>query len=139
MNNQSLAIFATALIFSMPIFARSQEGHMKGIDMHMKHPEKAAPKPALQPAEGAGVKIISPKSGQTFKGDEIPLQFKMTKGKRGSHVHAYVDGELMGMFQSEKGTLTGIKPGQHTLELRVVAEDHQTELNAVDKLRFIAK
>ena len=139
MNNQSLAIFATALILSMPIFAQSQEGHMKGMDMPMKHPEKTAPKPALQPAEGAGVKIISPKSGQTFKGDEIPIQFKMTKGKKGSHVHAYVDGELMGMFQSEKGTLTGIKPGQHTLELRVVAEDHQTELNAVDKVRFIAK
>ena len=121
MNNQSLAIFATALIFSMPISARSQEGHMKGMDMHMKHPEKAAPKPALQPAEGAGVKIISPKSGQTFKGDEIPIQFKMTKGKKGSHVHAYVDGLLISISQREICTLPVIKPGPQTTKLRAVA------------------
>ena len=69
----------------------------------------------------------------------MPLRFKLTKGKRGEHVHAYVDGELMGMFKSEKGTLTGIKQGQHILELRVVAEDDVTELDATDKVRFVVK
>jgi hypothetical protein len=39
----------------------------------------------------------------------VPVQFKLTKGKRGHHAHAYVDGELMGMFESEKA-LNGIKP-----------------------------
>jgi hypothetical protein len=34
----------------------------------------------------------------------------------------------MGMFESAKGTLNGVKPGKHVLELRVVASDHQTEL-----------
>ena len=57
----------------------------------------------------------------------------------GSHVHAYVDSELMGMFQSERGTLTGIMPGRHTLEVRVVAKDHQTELDAVDRVEFVVK
>lgn len=139
MDYRILAVFVAAWIHCMPALAQSQEDHMKGMDMPMKLPEKRPPKSALQRPEGASVKILSPKAGQAFKGDEIPIQFQLTKGKRGSHVHAYVDGELMGMFQSEKGTLTGIKPGTHVLELRVVAEDHQTELNAVDKVRFIAK
>ncbi len=63
----------------------------------------------------------------------------MTKGKIGEHVHAYVDGEMMGMFKSAKGTLTGIKPGKHTLELRVATSDHNTELNATDKVTFTTK
>jgi putative copper export protein len=114
--------------------------------IHARHQSLAAaatthhhPTPKLAPAQGASVKILSPKPGEVFKGDQVPLQYKLTKGKRGEHVHAYVDGELMGMFKSERGTITGIKPGQHTLELRVVAEDHQTELDASDKVRFGVK
>src|SRR5581483_641896 len=93
----------------------------------------------LQAAEGASVKIVTPKTGQEFKGDQVPLEFKLNKGKRGDHVHAYVDGELMGMFSGEKGTLTGIKPGKHTLELRVVSTDHITELKATDRTDFVVK
>ena len=101
--------------------------------------EKSSPQPPIKPAEGASVKILSPKQGQTVKGDQVPLQFKLVKGKRGHHVHAYVDNELMGMFEGEKGTLTGIQPGTHILKLRVVAEDHQTELNASDEVSFVIK
>ncbi len=72
-------------------------------------------------------------------GDEVPLKFNFTRGKRGEHVHAYVDGELMGMFESKQGTLNGIAPGRHTLELRVVAADHQTELDARDRVEFFVK
>jgi hypothetical protein len=50
-----------------------------------------------------------------------------------------MDGELMGMFESERGTLNGIKPGKHILELRVVASDHETELDASDKVEFAVK
>jgi hypothetical protein len=118
--------------------AHAQESHdrMKGMDMPMKHSDKMPPKSALKPAQGASVKIISPKAGQVIKGDTVPLEFKMTKGKIGEHVHAYVDGEMAGMFKSSKGTLTGIKPGQHTLELRVATGDHNTELDATDKVTF---
>jgi copper transport protein len=93
----------------------------------------------LAPAEGARVTILTPRPGQVFQGDLIPLQFTMVQGKRGHHVHAYVDGQLMGMFESAKGTLTGIPPGRHTLELRVVAEDHQTELDASAQTDFVVK
>jgi putative copper export protein len=97
-----------------------------------------APK-KLEPAEGASVEIISPKAEQVFKSDRVPLRFKLTKGKRGHHIHAYIDGELMGMFDGRQGTLNGIGPGRHVLELRVVAEDHQTELDANDRIEFVVK
>src|SRR5918999_172056 len=93
-----------------------------------KQLDKTPESKKLLPAEGASIKILSPKREQTFASDQIPLHFALTKGRRGHHVHAYVDGELMGMFESEKGTLTGIKSGKHMLELRIVAEDHQSEL-----------
>ena len=132
------AVLAIAFIF-MPLLARSQsdrmQGQMKGMPAKQEMPATAD----LKPAEGASVKILAPKKGEVVKGDQVPLQFKLVKGRQGSHVHAYVDGELMGMFQSEKGTLTGIKPGTHTLELRVVAKDHVTELKATDRVQFVVK
>jgi putative copper export protein len=91
------------------------------------------------PADGASVKILSPARGQVFPTDQVPLKFELTRGKRGDHVHAYVDGDLMGMFLSKEGALNGIKPGRHVLELRVVADDHQTELDAADRTEFIVK
>jgi hypothetical protein len=107
---------------------------------HHMHTEGMPPKSALKPAEGARIKIIAPQEGEVCKGDEIPIGYKWVKGKRGHHLHAYVDGELMGMFSHpKKGILTGIQPGRHTLELRVVAEDHQTELDATDSVHFAAE
>jgi len=91
------------------------------------------------PADGASVKILAPKAGQLFAGDNVPLRFCLTKGSHGHHVHAYIDGELMGMFQSKAGTLNALTPGRHLLELRVVAEDHQTELDAFDRVEFMVK
>src|SRR3982751_3598215 len=107
-----LAVAVLLALASAGAVAHAQESHdhMKGME-----PSAKSSRPVLQPPQGARVQIVSPKPGQVFKGDKVPLQFKLTKGKRGEHVHAYVDGEMMGMFSSEKGTLNGIKPGQHTL------------------------
>ena len=104
---------------------------------HMHH--KPNTLPPLRPADGASVKIVTPKQGQVFGGDRIPVQFRLVKGKTGHHVHAYVDNELMGMFESEKGTLTGIPPGNHVLTLRVVEADHKSELDASDQVYFSVK
>jgi hypothetical protein len=116
--------------------AESAHRHKQG---HTKHSDKVTDGGKLLPADGAMVKILSPRKEQIFKSDRIPLQFNLIKGRRGHHVHAYVNGELMGMFSSESGTLTGIKPGKHVLELRVVAEDHQSELDASDKVSFTVR
>jgi hypothetical protein len=104
-----------------------------------KPPAKVTESGKRLPADGASVKILSPRKEQIFQSDRIPLQFKLVKGKRGHHVHVYVNGELMGMFNSQTGTLTGIRPGKHVLELRVVAEDHQSELDAIDRVLFTVK
>jgi hypothetical protein len=117
----------------------AQHSHesMKGKDRPTKQPQTVIS--SLKPAQGASVKILSPTKGQTFQGDQVPIQFKLVKGKAGHHVHAYVDNELMGMFEGEKGTLNGIKPGSHVLLLRVVATDHKTELDASDEVSFTVK
>ena len=129
--------FVTLAILALTNIAGAQHSQdsMKGMDM----PQKTTAKSSLKPADGASIKILAPSKGQTFKGDQVPIQFKLVKGKAGHHVHAYVDNELMGMFDGEKGTLNGIKPGSHVLMLRVVADDHKTELDASDEVSFIVK
>ncbi len=139
MRRSRLHVVLIAMFICMPSLALAQHEHMHGTDMHMEHSEKMPPASALKPAMGASVKILSPKPGQVFSSDAVPLQFELVKGKMGSHVHAYVDGELAGMFETESGTLNGVKPGQHTLELRVVTADHKTELKATDRVRFTVK
>lgn len=131
-------ILAAVFLFSI-CGVQAQDAHKHGMNMPNKHPEKMSPESALQPAEGASVEIIKPEEGQIFRGDSVPLEFTIKKGKRGEHVHVYVDGEMMGMFKTTRGTLTGIKPGRHTLEVRVATADHKTELDATDRVSFIIK
>jgi hypothetical protein len=135
------AVLVTLTILALTNILRAQPSHdsMKGMDMPANQPQKTPAKSPLKPAQGASVQILAPTKGQTFKGDQVPIQFKLVKGKDGHHVHAYVDNELMGMFEGEKGTLNGIKPGSHVLKLRVVATDHKTELDASDEVSFIVK
>ena len=139
MNKRGLAIALGLGLGSTAGTTWAQHDHMMGMDMPMEHSQKMPPRSTLKPADGASVKIVAPKEGQVIAGDKVPLEFKMTKGKRGEHVHAYIDGQLMGMFNSAKGTLTGVKPGHHTLELRVATGDHNTELDATDKVSFTMK
>jgi len=126
-------LLVTGLLTVLPPGAHSRHLAQATATSHF-HEEKK-----LEPAEGASVKILSPREGEVMEGDQVPIHFKLVRGKRGHHVHTYVDGELMGMFKSEKGTLTGIRPGQHALEIRVVAEDHETELDATDRVHFVVK
>src|SRR6267142_3035865 len=137
--NLAAALLIGFLSVDFAAVAQESHDHMKGMETPTKQTEKKSAKSALEPAQGASVKIISPKAGQAIKGDSVPLEFKMTKGKIGEHVHAYVDGEMAGMFKGSKGTLNGIKPGQHTLELRVLNGAATTELDATDKVTFTTK
>ena len=138
MNCRLLILIAT-LIIALPFSAAAQHDHGKSTAPAPNAVTEKKSPAALKPAEGANIKILAPTKGQTFKSDRVEIHYKLTKGKRGHHAHAYVDGELMGMFESEKGTLNGIKPGKHILELRVVADDHTTELDAKDRVEFVVK
>ena len=129
----------TTLALANVLWAQKSHDSMKGMDMPATDPQKIPTKSSLKAAQGASVKILSPTKGQTFKSEQVPIQFKLVKGKAGHHVHAYVDNKLMGMFESEKGTLNGIKPGTHVLKLQVVAADHKTELDASDEVSFTVK
>jgi hypothetical protein len=129
-------IVAVVVATVVPVAAGAQHDHMKNPQTAPKPASTKPAKAALKPAEGASIKIVLPKKGHVIKGDTVPIEFKLTKGKRGHHAHAYVDGALMGMFESTKGSLNGVKPGKHTLLLRVVADDHETELDASDKIDF---
>ena len=129
-------IMANLFFHDEVVAAQSVHQHQDG---PTQRSDKSTQGGKLLPADGASVKILSPTKDQIFHKDQIPLEFKLVKGKRGHHVHAYVNGELMGMFNSQTGTLTGVKPGKHLLELRVVAEDHKSELNAIDQISFIVK
>ena len=135
------AVLIILMILALTNISRAQHSHdsVKGKDTPTKQPQSTTAKSSFKPADGASVKILTPTKGQTFKGDQVPIQFKLIKGKAGHHVHAYIDNELMGMFESEKGTLNGIKPGSHVLLLRVVTADHKTELDASDEVSFIVK
>lgn len=84
-----------------PLAAAAQHDHSKSSDISKKT-VKTAVKPPLKPAEGASIKIMSPTNDQVFKGNKVPIQFKLNKGKRGHHAHAYVDGEL-GHVRKGKG------------------------------------
>ncbi len=130
--------------------AQTQTHPMGGMKMKgMKHPEKTPPKLALKPARGAIVKILSPRNDKMITGSTVDVHFKLTKGEVGSHVHAYVDEKFEKMLHPNErshegsheghGALTDIKPGRHTLMLIVVAEDHQTMLNATDMVNFVLK
>ena len=92
----------------------------------------------LQPAEGAKIKILAPTKGETIKGNKVEIHYQLTKGKRGHHAHAYVDGELMGMFESAKGTLNGVKPAM-CWNCASSPQDHDTKLDATDKVTFTVK
>jgi len=111
MHSLYLAVFLVAWISMTPLPLSAQHAAPRGMDMPPQHHHKIKPEAALKPAQGASVKIITPKAGQVFKGDSVPLEFQLKKGKIGEHVHAYVDGEMAGMFKSAKGTLNGLKPG----------------------------
>jgi hypothetical protein len=140
MAGRKWAVAATLILaLPLPPFVQAQHDHSKGHQPPAQTKPNKPAKPTLKPAEGASIKILAPTKGQVLKGDKVPIEYKLIKGKRGHHTHAYVDGELVGMFDSEKGTLNGIAPGKHTLELRVVAADHVTELDASDRVEFTVK
>lgn len=136
------ALIAGAIVMAS-LFFGDESVAAQSVHQHQHGPTTRSDKTTqggkLLPADGASVKILLPTKDQIFQKDQIPLEFSLVKGKRGHHVHAYVNGELIGMFNSQTGTLNGIKPGKHVLELRVVAEDHTSELDAIDRISFIVK
>ena len=73
--------------------ARSVHQHQEA---RTNNSDRAGRTGKLLPADGASVKILSPTKHQIFQRDQIPIEFRIVKGKRGHHVHAYVNARTHG-------------------------------------------
>jgi hypothetical protein len=121
-----LAGVATVGFFTVTRFLPAQDGHdrIENKNTPAKQFQKPPAKTGSQARRGRQCKDSLAQAGTNIQRRSGAAEFKLVKGKKGHHVHVYVDNELVGMFQSDKGTLNGIKPGKHTLELVVVAQPH---------------
>ena len=92
------------------------------------------------PAEGAQVKILSPAAAANIHRRQSAVKIHLNQGQaRRARARVHRRRIDWVCLESQQGTLNGIAPGRHTLELRVVAADHQTELDAKDRIEFIVK
>ena len=91
---------------------------------------------AARPASTATIRILSPSSGEVFRGNPatIPIRLDLAGGRVVSftstrlvpdegHIHLFLDGTLLSMSFSLRAT-THALPGRHVLRAEFVALDH---------------
>jgi len=84
-----------------------------------------APREGAKPAgDEASVSILAPKDGEVLTSAPVSVQYTYVKGRRGDHVHVYLDGNNRGVSGASPLQLKEVKKGSHTLELRAAARDH---------------
>lgn len=76
-------------------------------------------------SHGEKVVIKSPKPNAVVKGPSVTVTWDLTKGDRADHVHLYLNGKNTGPKPGSSATLTGLKPGRYSLELRVSTKNHK--------------
>jgi hypothetical protein len=114
-------------------------------------PPIISPQPsAVRPSTSARISIVSPRPGQTFRGDpaEVPVTLHLEGGKivpftstkllpDTGHIHVYLDGALIQMTTSLHGRV-GVVAGRHTLRAEFVAVDHAPfNPGVVDSVTFV--
>ena len=88
-----------------------------------------------RPTSPAHITIVTPANSSTVTGPNVPLVVKVTGARivhtiapatRGDigHVHVQVDGVYIPMLYKATATLTGLKPGVHTVTAEFVGTDH---------------
>lgn len=73
------------------------------------------------------VTIISPKEGAVLaSAEDVIIEYEMTPGPKGDHVHFYMDGGNAGLLRKNKGSfnMTKLKPGKHVLAVKLVNAGH---------------
>ena len=100
-------------------------------------PSTIQPPPAsVRPSSTAHIQILTPRPGQTFKGDpaRIPITLRLTGAHivtftstdlspDEGHIHLFVDGRLVSMTYGLTQKVW-VAPGDHTLLAAFVAVDH---------------
>jgi len=87
----------------------------------------AEPAGMTHSAEEGSVTISSPADGSKIPGSSTKIVFDVkVPGKRGDHVHLYVDGEQVAQLHQLKGSynVDKLAVGKHWLCIRVVDKGH---------------
>jgi hypothetical protein len=101
----------------------------------------ATPKPAARPATTARIQILAPTPNQET-GPDVTVQVKLIGAKvvpqvagpinpDEGHLHVSLDGTVVNMTYTDSQVLTGLTPGQHSVQVDFVAADHVPFLNRV--------
>lgn len=76
--------------------------------------------------EDAKVAILSPEEKEVIKGSEYLVKFSVELGKRGEHVHIFLDGRHLGpagRFTSYR--LTELANGAHSVTIKLADKKHR--------------
>ena len=101
-------------------------------------PNAAAATPSgARPASTATLTIVRPTDGQTVSGNQVEVVMTLDGGTivdtasttltpDTGHIHLSLDGKLVSMTYGlvQLVDVSGLSPGQHTLEAEFVAADH---------------
>jgi hypothetical protein len=99
---------------------------------------------------GAKIAILAPTPGAVVRGNEVPWAIRLsdfriscplagTGNKMGAgHLHVELDGSLINMFCSTRGTVSmqNVKPGMHTLTILAAENDHTDDMHSAHKVTF---
>jgi len=81
----------------------------------------------LAMAAGENIDIISPVDGARLDSKaENKMDYNVTLGAAGGHVHLYVDGEEAALLRQAKGSYTfdHLSQGKHEICLKIVNKNH---------------
>jgi hypothetical protein len=93
------------------------------------------PAPGARPSSMAQLTILSPTNGETVQGPNVQLKISLEgahivqatsrnlKPDEG-HIHVSLDGQIVSMTFGLEQAIPNVAPGQHTLRVEFVANDH---------------
>lgn len=71
------------------------------------------------------VVIHSPEEGSTVSGAKVKVSFEIVdKGKRGDHIHIFLDNELLKPVYGKSYTIKRLEQGRHTITVRLASKSH---------------
>jgi hypothetical protein len=76
-------------------------------------------------AEAGSLKILSPEPGAVIAGGEVTVTWELVSGLKESHTHIKIDDGRPMVTHKTSRTITGLKPGPHSVTIWVVDADHQ--------------
>jgi hypothetical protein len=110
------------LILSLGI-ALASMSMVSGEALAFYHKDK--PAQTITAVSGGKVVIHSPEDGATVSGDSLKVSFEIAdKGKRGDHVHVFLNGKLLKPVYGKSHTIKGLEKGEHTIEVKLASKNH---------------